>query len=168
MCVCVCVWAFVFMCSKCTGGFCVLCVCVVFCGVKAYQHLCVYVCANLSGCTPRHFSCLLLAVLHTSISTFLRGFFAVSCQRIFSHSGWQTPASHASLSPTDYGEIKTCSLASQKFIMSVTVLEVFVTDDVISRSVHGCELNILATMHAQCHCWCSGTPTMFDPNPVWI
>lgn len=51
----------------------------------------------------------------------------------------------------DYGEIKTCSLASQKFIMSVTVQEVFGTADVISGSLHLCALNVHTTSLAHAH-----------------
>lgn len=113
---CLCLFGLLYSCViSAQGDFvCALCVWLGFCCIGIPVFVCVYVCANLSGCTPSHFSCLLLAVLHTSISTFLRGFFAVSCQRIFSHSGCQAPASHASLSPTHYGEIKTCSVAPSK------------------------------------------------------
>lgn len=46
---------------------------------------------------------------------------------LFTHCGWQTPASHASLSSTDNGEIKSCSPGCLKVIMPVTVQGVFVT-----------------------------------------
>lgn len=140
------------MCYKCTGGFwarimhlCCLLSCI---GIPAF--VCVCLCKPIRMHAKAFFPFTASCFSHLYIY-FLRGFFAAGCQRIFSHSGCQTPASHASLSPADYGEIKTCSLASQKFIMSVTVQEVFVTEDVISGSIHECEPNVHTTSLACAH-----------------
>lgn len=106
--------------------------------VYVYQHLCVYVCASLSECMPRHFSCVLVAVFHTSVSTFSEGSLQRAAKESFHTVAVILVPLNASLCPADYSEIKTCSLASQKFIMSAAVPKVFATEDVISWVFHGC------------------------------
>lgn len=75
------------------------CVCFSFCVIGAQCHLCA-ICIYVGLCAVHIFcvspcKCIWMhtkpspppsAVLHTSVSTFLRGFFAESCQRVFIHS----------------------------------------------------------------------------------
>lgn len=128
------------MCYKCTGEFCVcimhLC-CLLSC-ICIPAFVCVYVYANLSECMPRHFSRAPLAVFHTSVSTFSEGSLQQAAKESFHTVAVILLPLNASLCPADYGEIKTCSLASQKFIMSVAALKVFVPEDVISCIFYGC------------------------------
>lgn len=124
-----------------------------------YTSICVYVYANLSECMPRHFSRAPLAVFHTSVSTFSEGSLQQAAKESFHTVAVILLPLNASLCPADYGEIKNCSLASQKFIMSVAPLKVFAPEDVISCIFHGWESARLARAHWQ------APPTVSKPRP---
>lgn len=85
--------------------------------------MCVVCVSSSPCCMGRHSACLPVPILHTSISPLSDEL----PKDLFTHCGWQTLASHASLSSTDNGEIKSCSPGCLKVIMPVTVQGVFVT-----------------------------------------